>query len=276
MASMADVLQLEGPAFPQGGQLIDVQTAQQLIAALHWRHVRGGQSQAQAGGGDPLVERLGELLYGQQAALDLGRGAAPHVHGRVRPAADAGCWVAEPVGGNQCRHEGGVGALAVGKADLAAGSGGQESEAEEGDGLAGAGGADDGHGLAPELGRRDDVTALAPAGQVAVQGDPQRRGGHRVITRLGEQPGRLALPAALVDALATPHKGTPLGPAGGPLGVPHRQRGGQQPDREGQPHLGGQQVPEKLADRDSSSWRAEAEVESDVLPEVLRHKDVAA
>ena len=101
VADGLDVLELEGPAFPEGGQLVDVQAAQQLVAALHRRHVGGGQGEAEAGGGDALVEGFGELLDGEQAALDLGRGAAPHVHGRVGPAADAGAGAAEPVGGDQ-------------------------------------------------------------------------------------------------------------------------------------------------------------------------------
>ena len=54
------------------------------------------------------------------------------------------------------------------------------------------------------------------------------------------------------------------------------RRGGQQPDRDGQPHLGGHQVPEELADGDAGAGRAEAEVEGDVLPEVLGHEDVPA
>jgi hypothetical protein len=95
-----------------------------------------------------------------------------------------------------------------------------------------------------------------------------------VVAGLGEQPGRAAVAGALVDALAAPDEGAPLGPAGGPLGVPHRQRGGQQPDRGGQPHLGDDQVPEELADGDAGPWGAEAEVESHVLPEVLRDEDV--
>ena len=119
VADGLDVLELERAALPQGGQLVDVQAAQQLVAALDRRHVGGGQGKAQAGGGDPLVERLGELLDGQQAALDLGGGAAPHVHGLLGPAADPRLRVAEPVGGDQGRDEGGVGALAVDEAHLA-------------------------------------------------------------------------------------------------------------------------------------------------------------
>jgi hypothetical protein len=95
-----------------------------------------------------------------------------------------------------------------------------------------------------------------------------------VVTRSGQQAGGLAVAGALVDALATTHQGAPLGPAGGPLGVPHRQAGGQQTDRDGQPHLGGDQIPEELADGDAGAGGAEAEVEGDVLPEVLGHKDV--
>ena len=120
VADGLDVLELERPAFPEGGQLVDVQAAQQLVAALDRRHVGGGQGQAEAGGGDPLVEGLGELLDRQQPALDLGRAAAPHVHGLLGPAADPGGGVAEPVGGDQGRDQGGVGALAVNEADLAA------------------------------------------------------------------------------------------------------------------------------------------------------------
>ena len=56
--------------------------------------------------------------------------------------------------------------------------------------------------------------------------------------------------------LAAADEGAPLGPAGGPFGVPDRQAGGQQPDRDGQPHLGGHQVPEELADRDAGAGRA--------------------
>jgi hypothetical protein len=95
-----------------------------------------------------------------------------------------------------------------------------------------------------------------------------------VVARLDKQAGGLAVAGALVDVLAAPHEGAPLGAAGGSLGVPHRQRGGQQPDRDGQPHLSGQQVPEELASRHLGAWGAEAEVEGDVLPEVLGHKDV--
>jgi hypothetical protein len=97
-----------------------------------------------------------------------------------------------------------------------------------------------------------------------------------VVTRVGEQPGGLAVAGALVDALAAAHEGAPLGPASGPLGVPYRQRSGQQPDRRGQPDLGGDQVVEELADGDVGAWWPEAEVEGDVLPEVLRDEDVPA
>ena len=130
--------------------------------------------------------------------------------------------------------------------------------------------------LAPQLRGRDDVAALAPAGQVAVQGDPEGWGGELVVAGLGDQAGGLAVAGALVDALAAADEGAPLGPAGGPLGVPHRQRRGQQPDRDGQPHLGGDQVPEELADGDAGAGGAEAEVQGHVLPEVLGHKDVPA
>jgi hypothetical protein len=163
LADSLDVLQLQRPAFPQGGEFIDVQAAQQFVAALDRWHVGGGQGQPQAGGGDPLVERLGELLDREQAALNLGRGAAPHVHRLLGPAADAGAGVAEPVGGDQGRHQGGVGALAVGEASFATRPGREVGEPEEGDGLAGPGGADHGHGLAPQLGRRDHIAALPPA-----------------------------------------------------------------------------------------------------------------
>ena len=54
-----------------GGQLIDVQAAEQLVAAVHGGHVGGGQGQAQAGGGDPLVERFGELLDREEPAGHL-------------------------------------------------------------------------------------------------------------------------------------------------------------------------------------------------------------
>jgi len=66
-----DVFELQRPAFPEGGQLVDVQAAQQLVAALHGRHVGGGQRESEAGGGDALVERFGELLDGQQPAGHL-------------------------------------------------------------------------------------------------------------------------------------------------------------------------------------------------------------
>ena len=95
-------------------------------------------------------------------------------------------------------------------------------------------------------------------------------------SRAGRPAGGPAVAGALVDALAAADEGAPLGPAGGPLGVPHRQRGGQQPDRDGQPHLGGDQVPEELADRHLGAGGAEAEVEGHVLPEVLGHEDVPA
>ena len=193
-----------------------------------------------------------------------------------RPAADPGGGVAEPVGGDQGRDQGGVGALAVDEAHLATQHAGQVGEAQEGDGLAGPGGADHGHGLAPQLGRGDDVAALAPAGQVAVQGDPEGGGGELVVAGPGDQAGGLAVAGALVDALAAADEGAPLGPAGGPLGVPDRQGRGQQPDRDGQPHLGGDQVPEELADGDAGAGGAEAEVEGHVLPEVLGHEDVPA
>jgi hypothetical protein len=87
VADGLDVFELEGSAFPQGAQLVGVEAAQQLVAALHAGHVGGGQREPQAGGGDALVEGLGELLDGEQAALDLGRGAAPHVHRALRPTA---------------------------------------------------------------------------------------------------------------------------------------------------------------------------------------------
>src|SRR4029450_12873607 len=71
LADGFNVLELQGAAFPQGGQLVDVQAAQQLVAALDGGHVRGGEGQTEAGGGDPLVERLGER---------------PAPEGRARPA----------------------------------------------------------------------------------------------------------------------------------------------------------------------------------------------
>jgi hypothetical protein len=71
LADGLDVLQLERAAFPEDGQLVRVQAAQQLVRAVHCRHVGGGERQAQAGGGDPLVERLGELLHRQQPAGHL-------------------------------------------------------------------------------------------------------------------------------------------------------------------------------------------------------------
>jgi len=170
-----DVLELQRPALPEGGQLVHVQPAQQLVATLHGGHVRRGQRQPETGGGDALVEGFGELLDREQPALDLGRGAAPHVHGRGRPAADLCGGVTEPVGSDQGRHEGGVGPFAVDEAHLATQHTSQVGEPEQGDGLAGPGGADHGHGLAPQLGRRDHIAALPPAAQVAVQGDPQGR-----------------------------------------------------------------------------------------------------
>ena len=121
------------------------------------------EGQAEAGGGDPLVEGFGELLDGQQAAGHLDGGAAPHVHRGIRPAAHPGGRVAEPIGGDQGRNQGGVGALAVDEAHLATQHAGQVGEAQQGDGLAGAGGADHGHGLAAQLRGWDDVAALAPA-----------------------------------------------------------------------------------------------------------------
>jgi hypothetical protein len=60
-----DVLELERAAFPESGQLVDVEAAQQLVAALHGRHVGGGEGKAEAGGGDPLVEGFDELLDGE-------------------------------------------------------------------------------------------------------------------------------------------------------------------------------------------------------------------
>src|SRR4030095_16922613 len=133
-------------------------------------------------------------------ALWRGRGGPrPLVMGGLRPAADPSLGVAEPVGGDQGRDEGGVGALAVGEAHLATGPGGQIRQAEEGDGLAGPGGADHGHGLAPQLGRGHDIAALAPAGQVAVQGDPERWRDELVVSWLGEEPGGAAVAGALVD-----------------------------------------------------------------------------
>jgi hypothetical protein len=124
--------------------------------------------------------------------------------------------------------------------------------------------------------RRHDVAASSPACQVAVEGDPKRWGGQLVVAGPGDQAGGAAVAGALVDALAAADEGAPLGPAGGPLSVPHRQRGGQEPDWHGQPHLGGDQVPEELADGDLGAGWAEAEVEGDVLPEVLRDEDMAA
>ena len=73
LADGLDVLELEGATFPEGGQLIHVQAAQQLVAAFHGGHVRGGEGEAQSGGGDPLVERLGELLDREQPAGHLDR-----------------------------------------------------------------------------------------------------------------------------------------------------------------------------------------------------------
>ena len=154
---------------------------------------------------------------------------------------------------------------------------GQVGEAEQGDGLAGAGGADHGHGLAPQLGRAGRRSGPgASCARSPSRAIPEGRGGQLVVAGPGDQPGGLAVAGALVDALAAADEGAPLGPAGGPLGVPHRQRGGQQPDRDGQPHLGGHQVPEELADGDAGAGWAEAEVEGDVLPEVLGHEDVPA
>jgi hypothetical protein len=62
-------------------------------------------------------------------------------------------------------------------------------------------------------------------------------------------------------------EGAPLGTIGGPLGVPHRRRGGQQADRDGQPHLGGHQVPEELADGDASAGWAETEMQRHCQPD---------
>jgi hypothetical protein len=73
---------------------------------------------------------------------------------------------------------------------------------------------------------------LPPSGEVAVQGDPKGGGGVLVVAGLGDQPGRAPVAGALVDALAAPDEGAPLSPAGGLLGIPHRQAGGQQPDRD--------------------------------------------
>jgi hypothetical protein len=95
-----------------------------------------------------------------------------------------------------------------------------------------------------------------------------------MVARLGDQPRGAAVAGALVDALAAPDDGAPLGPAGGPLGVPDRQGGGQEPDRGGQPHLSGDQVPEELTHGDAGVGGAEAEVQGDVLPEVLGDEDV--
>jgi hypothetical protein len=117
---------------------------------------------------------------------------------------------------------------------------------------------------------------LAPATQVAVEGDAERGSDQLVVARTGDQPGHPPVVGTLVDALAASDEGAPLGPAGGPFGVPHRQRGGQQPERDGQPHLSGDQVVEELADRHFGSWGAEAEVEGHVLPEVLGHEAVPA
>ena len=66
-----NVFQLQRAAFPEGGELVDVEAPQQLIRAIHGWHVGGGEGEAEAGGGDPLVERFGELLDGQQPAGDL-------------------------------------------------------------------------------------------------------------------------------------------------------------------------------------------------------------
>jgi hypothetical protein len=276
VADGLDVLELERAAFPQGGQLVDVQAAQQLVAALDRRHVGGGQREAQPGGGDALVEGLGELLDREQAALDLGGGAAPHVHRPIGPTPDPTVGIAVQVGGDQTGHQGRVGALAIGETDLAARHARQVGEPQQGDGLAGPEGADHGHGLAPQLRRGDHIAALAPASQVAVQGDPERRGGQLVVTGPGDQAGGTAVAGALVDALAAAHERAPLGPAGGPLGVAHRQRRREEADRDGQPHLRDDQVPEELADGDPGAGWAEAEVQGHVLPEVLGDEDVAA
>ena len=65
VADGLDVFELQRPAFPEGGELVDVKAAQQLVAALYGWHVGGGEGQAEAGGGDPLVEGFGELLDGE-------------------------------------------------------------------------------------------------------------------------------------------------------------------------------------------------------------------
>src|SRR4029453_14167410 len=118
-----------------------------------------------------------------------------------------------------------------------------------------------------------DVAALAPAAEVAVQGDPQSWGGELVVAGPGDQAGGFAGAGGLVsaqgggfsvagglgDGLGAADEGAPLGPAGGPLGIPDRQAGGEQADRDGQPHLSHHEVPEELADGEPRPWRAEAE-----------------
>jgi hypothetical protein len=73
LADGLNVFELEGAALPEGAQLVDVQAAQQLVGAVDGGHVGGGEGQPEAGGGDALVEGLGELLDGEQAAGHLDR-----------------------------------------------------------------------------------------------------------------------------------------------------------------------------------------------------------
>jgi hypothetical protein len=97
-----------------------------------------------------------------------------------------------------------------------------------------------------------------------------------MLARVGQQPGDLAVTGALVNQVAAAHQAMPFRPTGGMLGRADRHRGGQQPNGDAQPHLGDRQVVEELPDGDREIGRAVAKVQGKVVPEVLRHEDVAA
>jgi hypothetical protein len=159
--------------------------------------------------------------------------AAPAVHGQLRPQGDAGVGVAPQVAGQGPLDEAGVGALAVDEEELAPIAGGAEAFAFDVGGLARARGADDQPRPVLHLSGDDDQAAAVGPAEVAVDLYAEGDGAEVVVADLGGETYR-GLHAAAGLALLLPYLGRVDGltPAG------QVERGGQQPDRDGQGELG--------------------------------------
>jgi hypothetical protein len=155
--------------------------------------------------------------------------------------------LARAVGAGDLPGQPGIGALAVQEDDPHAGLSGDPDPTKEGDGLAGAGDAEHGHGQALLALGDDHLDAAAALAQPGVEvaagvGDAERWGAGGVggVVVAAGGPGDLADGVDLSDEGLALAVGAPLGAGGQPLPPGHRHRSQHGADRQAQGGLAGE------------------------------------